>query len=319
MAAKPIARSVLLEPASRLHRPRPVRSSPRPAPDPARCLARSDARHERAGAAARGRALLESHFDLIQARLALLGRRCGMLDHQAEELRSWALFKLVENDYRILAGWQGRSSFSTYLTVVLVNLMRDYRVHIWGKWRPSAVARRQGREAVLLERLWLRDGLSFDEAVERLRAEHGISLSRAQLEQIAARLPRRAGHRTVGEAGLERIPVDGGVESRIENRERHATAARLREVLVPLFHALPAEDRLLLKLHFRDNLTVAAISSLLQRPQRVLYARRERCLKSFRHALERAGIDAAQARDLIGWSWLDLSPGPDPHDGAIWE
>lgn len=77
--------------------------------------------------ACRGRTLLESHFDLIRQRLQSLSHRSGLLDHQADEFPSWALSKLVENDYRILAGWEGRSSFSTYLTVVLVNLMRDYR------------------------------------------------------------------------------------------------------------------------------------------------------------------------------------------------
>ena len=71
-----------------------------------------------------------------------MGRRSGLPEHEAEELRSWALFKLVEDDYRILARWEGRSKLSSYLTVVLVNLMRDYRIHVWGSGdrprRPAA-------------------------------------------------------------------------------------------------------------------------------------------------------------------------------------
>jgi hypothetical protein len=35
------------------------------------------------------------------------------------------LLKFVENDYRILGCWEGRSSFPTFLAVVLVNLLRD--------------------------------------------------------------------------------------------------------------------------------------------------------------------------------------------------
>ncbi len=77
--------------------------------------------------AARGRALFENHFDLIQQRLRQLSRRSGLPDREAEALCSWALLRLVENDYRALAKWEGRSSFSTYLTVVLVSLMLDYR------------------------------------------------------------------------------------------------------------------------------------------------------------------------------------------------
>ena len=102
--------------------------------------------------ATRGRKLIETHFDLIQRQLLHLSRRGGLPEIEAEEFCSWALFKLVDADYRILGSWEGRSSFPTFLTVVLVNLLRDYRIHIWGKWRPSAEARRRGPASVLLER-----------------------------------------------------------------------------------------------------------------------------------------------------------------------
>ncbi|HEV7785628.1 MAG TPA: sigma-70 family RNA polymerase sigma factor, partial [Thermoanaerobaculia bacterium] len=246
----------------------------------------------------RGRTLLEEHFPLIRQRLDRLSRLSGLPEHEAEELRAWALFKLVENDYRILASWEGRSSFSTFLTVVLVNLTRDYRIHVWGKWRPSAAALRQGSEAVLLERLYVRDRLPLDETIERMRTEHGISLSRAELEEMAASLRRSPERRQVGEEELLRIPVDGQVESRIENGERSRTEERLRELLGPLLQSLPAQDRLLLKLHFRDGLSMAAISPLLGRPQRELYSARDKCLKKLRRSLEGAGLSPDQVRRL---------------------
>ena len=87
---------------------------------------------------ARGRQLLETHLDLIQRKLHHLSRRSGLPDLEAEEFRSWALLKLIEDDYQILGQWEGRSSLPTFLAVVLVNLVRDYRIQIWGKWRPSA-------------------------------------------------------------------------------------------------------------------------------------------------------------------------------------
>jgi DNA-directed RNA polymerase specialized sigma24 family protein len=198
----------------------------------------------------RGRALLESHFDLICQKLHHLSRQSGLPEHEAEELRSWALFRLVEDDYRILASWRELSSFSTYLNVVLVNLMRDYRIHVWGKWRPSAAARRAGREGVLLERLLARDGLPLEEAIERMRTEHRVSLSQVELEDLAARLPRRTRHRQVGEEELLQRPVDGKVESRVEDRERARTAAQLRELLLPALRSLADEERLLLRLHY---------------------------------------------------------------------
>jgi RNA polymerase sigma factor (sigma-70 family) len=255
-----------------------------------------------------GRALLEQHFCLIRQRLDHLSRFSGLPEHEAEEFRSWALFKLVENDYHILASWEGRSSFTTFLTVVLVNLMRDYRIHVWGKWRPSAAAHRQGPEAVLLERLYIRDSLPLDEAIERIRTEHGVSLSRAELERMAASLRQRTGKWWIGEEELLQIPVDGQVESRIEDSERARTEERVRGLLAPLLQSLPAHDRLLLKLHYWDGLSIAAISPLLGRPQRELYSVRDKCLKKLRRNLEKAGLSRDQVRELLGCSHLDFVP-----------
>jgi RNA polymerase sigma factor (sigma-70 family) len=263
----------------------------------------------------RGRRLLEIHFQMIQQKLTRLGRRSGLPEHEAEELQSWALFKLVENDYRILSAWTGHSSFSTYLTVVLVNLMRDYRVHVWGKWRPSAAAERHGREAVLLERLCVRDGLPLEEAIGRLRSEHGSTLPRTELEKIAGAFPRRVARRHVGEDELRGVAVDSRIEARIEENERRQAASLLRKALLPALRALPADDRLLLKLHCRDGLSMATIAPVLRRSQRELYSSRDRALKKLRRALEEVGLSAAWLRDHAGadgWDFL-------ADEARIWE
>lgn len=253
-----------------------------------------------ADSAVRGRALLENHFDLIQRQLLRLSWRSGLPSHEAEEFRSWALFKLVEDDYRILGRWEGRSSFPTFLNVVLVNLMRDYRIHVWGKWRPCAVSRRWGPAGVLLERFLVRDGLSHSEALKRLWTEHGISLSPEEVARLMAALPQRTEHWRVSEEELLRIPINGQVETRIEEQEQAYTTGRLRELLVPLLRSLPAEDRRLLRLHFFEGLSMAAISKLLGRSQRELYSARDRCLKKIRRSLDEAGLGSNQIGGLIG-------------------
>lgn len=250
--------------------------------------------------AARGRALLEAHLDLIQRKLRHLSWRSGLPDSEAEEFRSWALFKLVDDNYRILGSWEGRSSFPTFLRVVLVNLMRDYRIYLWGKWRPSAASRRRGRESVLLEQLLVRDGLSADEAVERLRIEHGVCVAPDEVVRLASAVPRRQERWQVSEEELLNIAIDGQVEIRIEEADRACTANRVRELLVPLLRALPAEDRLILRLSFFEGLSMAAISRALHRPQRELYSSRDRCLKKIRRSLEEAGMGTEQIREVLG-------------------
>jgi len=44
----------------------------------------------------------------------------------------------------LLAKFEGRSSLRTFLTVVIQRLFLDHRISAWGKWRPSAEARRGG-------------------------------------------------------------------------------------------------------------------------------------------------------------------------------
>ena len=275
--------------------PFPSRSSLQPAPSSADLVSP-------------GRALLEVQYHLIQKTLHYLSRRSGLPEHEAEEFHSWALLKLVEDDSRVLASWEGRSSFPTFLTVVLVNLMRDYRNRIWGKWKPTAAARRQGREAILLERLCFRDGLPLDEAIERMQTEHEVSLSQAELERMAASLTRRMKRWQVSEEELLGMPVDGQVESRIEEAERSVTEEELRVLLTPLLKSLSTENRLLFKLHYWDGLSVATISPLLGRPQRELYLARDKCLKKIRRSLAEAGLSPERVRALLGCSNLELSP-----------
>ncbi len=259
-----------------------------------------------ASRANRGRALLETHLDLIQRSLRHLSWHSGLPRSEAEELCAWVLFKLVDDDYRILGSWKGRSSFPTFLSVVLVNLVRDYRIHLWGKWRSSAASRRSGPEAVLLERLLLRDGLSCAEASERLRAEHGIDLSQDEVARLAAAFPRRQERRRADEEELLQIPVDGQVESRIVDRERGRAAVRLREILGPFLRSLPAEERRLLKLSFFDGLSMASIAPVLGRPQRELYSVRDRCLAKIHRRLTEAGLGADQVGGLLGALPADL-------------
>lgn len=272
------------------------RAFPRPAP-------------HRPGPPSRGRALLEEHVVLVRRRLFQISRDSGLPRHEAEEFRSWALFKLVENDYRILSSWEGRSSFVTYLNVALANLLRDYRIHVWGKWRPTAAARREGDEAILLEQLWHRDRLSLEEAIERLVSQHKVALSRAEIERLASRLPQKTERRWVGEEELEKVAVDGRVEERVEDAERACLAARLRAELVPRLRSLPAEERLLLKLCFRDGFSIAAVAPILGRPQKELYTMRDRCLKRLRQALESLGLCPEQVLGLIGSPLQELFPG----------
>src|SRR6202008_4136539 len=105
-----------------------------------------------------------------------IARRHQLSADEADELGSSVRLKLVENDYEVLRKFEGRSQLRTYLTTVVKRHFLDDRNARWGKWRPSAQARRLGPVAVLLDQFLTRDRLPFEEAVQAIEARHGATI-----------------------------------------------------------------------------------------------------------------------------------------------
>jgi RNA polymerase sigma factor (sigma-70 family) len=250
--------------------------------------------------------LYERNLELIERVIASIGRRRALSGDEAEDFASWVRVRLLEDDCAILAKFRGRSRFKTYLVTVIGNLFRDYRISKWGKFRPSAGAKRRGPTAERFEILYYRDGYSFDETVEILRRNFGVRESAEEIERLAASLPQRVPRRPVGEEVLEQMGDEGSAEDRVRDGERVAAAERAEEALGKAFLTLEPESRLILKMHFEDQLTVAAISRTLDLEQKPLYRRIDRCLRDLRANLEADGFTADDAADLLGWDVLSL-------------
>ncbi len=152
---------------------------------------------------------LEAHIDLVEQVIQWTCRR-RFSQEEAEEFRSRVFLKLVQDDYAVFRKFRGQSSLRTYLTTVIQRLALDFRNHLWGKWRPSAAARRLGNVALQLEVLVSRDNRMLDEAIEILRTNHQVGLSRAELERISAQLPVRSRRESVD------LPADLSAKERAD-------------------------------------------------------------------------------------------------------
>ena len=109
------------------------------------------------------------HLTVIGQVALSVCRRNGVDDHDAEDFASDIRLKLCDDDYAVIRKFQGKSSFTTYLTVVINKAFLDYRRRIWGKWTPSSQAKRLGTVAILLEQLVYRDNCTFDAACRILQ------------------------------------------------------------------------------------------------------------------------------------------------------
>src|SRR5262249_9221637 len=228
--------------------------------------------------------LFLSELELLERVITwVCGRRC-LRGADAEDFASTVKLRFIENDYEILARFEGRSSLKTYLTTVVNHLYLDYQVQRFGKWRPSAEARRLGRVALRLEALLHRDGLTFDEACGVLQTDFRVTESREALYELSARLPARTDWRTAPEA-LRVAGGPGGGLTRLEGAERRAMTERTLLALRQALGRLPARDRIMLRLHVEAGLTLAKVARSLGEDQKALYRKRDTAFVRLREDL----------------------------------
>ncbi|MDQ3283329.1 MAG: sigma-70 family RNA polymerase sigma factor [Acidobacteriota bacterium] len=220
---------------------------------------------------------------------------------EADEFTQEVCVRLIEDDYAVLRKFEDRSSLSTYLTTVILRLYHQWRVEQWGKWRPSAEAKRLGDKAIMLERLMTRDGYSFSEAVRILTTPAGSQYTEAELESIYVRLPTRTPRPVAvsDEVLPESVAAENDTDDRIEARDRERAARQAATAIDSLLSEFDAEDRLLLQLRFWDSLKVPDIARTLQLEQKKIYKRLDKLFVALRRALERAGVSKTDVAALL--------------------
>ena len=250
--------------------------------------------------------LFTENLELIDGVITAICRRHCCSPQDAEDFASTAKLKLIDNDYAVLRKFQGKSTLKTYLTTVLHNLFRDFRIHEWGRWRPSAKAKRHGPEIVQLETLLHRDGYSRDEAIEILKTNFGAETDRERLAELAAELPARVQRRPEGEDAVQKAKVVADAEATVIDLEREETAQQLGEQLTEALDDLTPQERLILKMRYRDSFSIAQIAQILNLKPRPLYKTFERCQAKLRRELEGRGVSSQDVVELVGWDRLDL-------------
>jgi RNA polymerase sigma factor (sigma-70 family) len=248
-------------------------------------------------------------MELLERAVSRICARLAMRPEEAEELRSWTFCRLLEDDGAVLRKFRGESSLDTYLTVVVHNLARDYRTHTWGRWRPSAAARRMGTVAVQLETLLARDGFRFGEAARMLRDNFGVEAEEADLEGLAGRLPARVPRRFEPLDRVSETAGSGRADADVVHEEAAILARRAGQVVSRALAELDPEDRLLLRMRFIDGLSVTVIARTLGRRQRSLYSRLETLLRRLRKAVEAEGVRWRDLRPVLELPEVDVAVG----------
>src|SRR4029453_16388521 len=163
--------------------------------------------------------LLAAALPLLTEILRFLRVRHGLSVEEAEDFGSLLKIKLLDNDRSVLRAYRGDSSLRTYLAAVANRLFLDQRVSVWGRWRPSAKARRLGPLAVELEELVRRERRPLGDAIEVMAARHAGKVSRGAIDSLAGdlrlsvertgRTPTGPDAGTAGDSPLARLARKG--------------------------------------------------------------------------------------------------------------
>ena len=233
-------------------------------------------------------------LSVIDRVVAVIAHRNALSQTDADEFASWVRTRIIDTDYAIFRKFAGRSSLKTYLAVVINNLFQDYRNSLWGRWRPSAAATRAGPIGIRLEQLISRDGHSLREATGVLRSG-GVTLSDAEIARLAASLPARPGTTEVRleEADSNAAAATSPDASSVDEDADIANA--IREALAQL----PADEQVIVRMRFWDDISVADIARTLRIEQKPLYRKLESIQTRIRALLATHGVDHQRAIELL--------------------
>jgi RNA polymerase sigma factor for flagellar operon FliA len=241
------------------------------------------------------------HLGAIERIVAYIGRANHLDCLETEEFGAQVKLELIDGNYAIIRKFEGRSCFATYLTTVIQRMFYQHRVRLWGKWRPSAEARRLGDKAIALERLMFRDGMTFHEAVEILTTGCASMGSVAELEAIHARLPTRQPRPVLvsGDLVPENAANNEDTESRALRQERSRIARSVAAVLDRCIADANDDDQIILRMRFWNARRVPDIARALQLDQRKVYKRIDKLLGRMRGALVAGGVSRSDIDELL--------------------
>jgi RNA polymerase sigma factor (sigma-70 family) len=242
-----------------------------------------------------------SSLDTVERIIAFVCRSNRLNATAAEEFASEVKLALISDDYDIIRKFEGRSTFSTYLTTVIQRLFYQQRVKEWGKWRPSAEAKRLGQKAITLEKLLTRDGLSFSEACQSLTTGADQDYTLVELEMIYLRLPPRQPRPVLvsEESATEATSGEASAEDGILSRERERIARIAAAVIDGEIRKLDAGDQMILRMRFWHARRAPEIAATLHMDQKKVYKRIDKLLAGLRRHLERAGIRRTDVDELL--------------------
>ncbi|HEX2207741.1 MAG TPA: sigma-70 family RNA polymerase sigma factor [Longimicrobium sp.] len=245
--------------------------------------------------------LFLEHLGWIDRVAAMACSKHGMWGAEAEDFVGWIHIRLMEDEYAAIRRFRGDATLKTFLATVVMRQFQEYQRQHGGRFRRSAAAQRMGPLAVDLEALVYREGYTLEQAGQKLRTSGRTTLSDAELARLLERLPRRGPMRPVrvSEVALDNAESTLGADARVTAAEAGAQRERVLDALRRAMDRLEPEDRMIVRMHFMDGLTLASVARALSLEQKPLYRRVERLRARLLGLLAEEGVHRDDVHDLL--------------------
>ena len=246
-------------------------------------------------------------WDLINC----LAARRFQKEETAEEAALYVLDMLARNNWQKLRGYQGRSKFSTYLSSIVYRLLEDYARAKFGRLTPPKWVKELGGIWLLLFRLFCLERFSFQDGLVQaglLRPDIDEQTINASAEHLLAEIP------TCGKS-VQQQEYDDTVITDRQEKESHAPENRENELITVALGKqifgekqsdeeqqiigklirnkleLKPEEQLLLKLRFREGLSIEDIGKMLGLNRFQINGRIRRTIEKIKVHFKNAGCE----------------------------
>lgn len=233
----------------------------------------------------------------------------------AEEAALFVMDGLAQDDWRRLQAFTGRSTLATYVGALTIRLLEDFARSRFGRVKPPLWIRHLGGIWMSLFRLLCLERFSPDQAVALVSNQQPgqVKTTEEAAYRILGEIPSCGQHQGEEVAYCEETTPPGpegecsAQELQLEQTERRQLFSvlgrlffgdteegidpRLLERVAGVGIRLEPQERLLLKLCYRDGIAVAEAGRMLGLNRHQTHGRLRRLLERLRQDFAAAGLD----------------------------
>ena len=156
-----------------------------------------------------------------------------------------------------------------------------------------------------LERLVLRDGRDYEEAVGTLLSTQAAR-SRAECDETWARLKRQPVRKMTSTEVLVDVPARDEAHTRVDFEDSSLKAQRVSSAVRQSLRRLDHQEQIILRLNYVNNFTAKQIADVTGLVAKPLYRRIEQIVAKLGQNLQAAGLTKDETLDLFRNPEVDL-------------